>query len=120
VRKALRKIYGPVLANGQWRNRYKNEVYNLFKGMDVTRNIRLRRFQWVGYMLRVKDERAPTKALKGYISGRRPVWKPRGRWIDAVDRDAKRKLKCKNWSRTAEDRDDWRRKIKEAKVQSGL
>ena len=48
-------------------------------------------------MLRMKDERAPKKALKGYKEGRRPVGRPRGRWIDAVDKDAKNMLKCKNW-----------------------
>jgi hypothetical protein len=41
--------------------------------MELTRNIRLRRLQWVGHMLRMKDERAPKKALKRYVEGRRPV-----------------------------------------------
>jgi hypothetical protein len=52
------------------------------------------RLQWVGNMLRMKDERAPQKALKGYIEGRRTVGRPRGRWIDAVEKDAKRMFKC--------------------------
>jgi len=26
-RKVLRKIYGPVLVNGQWQNRYNHEIY---------------------------------------------------------------------------------------------
>ena len=30
-RKVLRKTYGPGLANGQWRNKYKNEIYHLYK-----------------------------------------------------------------------------------------
>ena len=62
--------------------------------MEHTKNITVRRLQWVGNMLRMKDERAPQKALKGYIEGRRPVGRPRGRWIDAVEKDAKRMLKC--------------------------
>jgi hypothetical protein len=33
--------------------------------MDLTRNIRLTRLQWVGHVLRMKDERAPKKAVKG-------------------------------------------------------
>ena len=71
-------------------------------------------------MLRMKDERAPKKALKGYKEGRRPVGRPRGRWIDAVDKDAKNMLKCKNWRRLAENRDAWRRRIEEAQAQVGL
>jgi hypothetical protein len=31
--------------------------------------------------------------------GRRPVGRPSQRWLDAVDRDAKRMLKCRNWRR---------------------
>jgi hypothetical protein len=53
----------------------------------------------------------PEKALKGYKEGRRPAGKPRGRWIHAVDRHAKRMLKCKNWEQSAEDRGVWRRRI---------
>jgi hypothetical protein len=47
----------------------------------------------------------PKKALKGYIEGTRPVGGPRGIWLDAVDRDAKRMLKCRNWRKLAKDRD---------------
>jgi hypothetical protein len=38
-RKVLRKIYGPGLAKGQWRKRYMNEIYNLYKEMELIRNI---------------------------------------------------------------------------------
>ena len=68
--------------------------------MELIRNVRLRRLQWVGCVLRMKDERVPKKALKGYVGGRRSG----GRWIDAVDKDAKSILKCKNWRRSAEGR----------------
>jgi hypothetical protein len=47
-RKVLRKISAAVLANGQWRNRYKQESYILFKEMELARNIRWRRLQRVG------------------------------------------------------------------------
>jgi hypothetical protein len=46
----------------------------------------------------MRDERAPTKAFQGHTKGRIPVGRPRKRWIKAVDKDAKRMLKFKNWS----------------------
>jgi hypothetical protein len=52
-----------------------------------------------------------SKALEGYTEGRRPVGRPRGRRIDAVEKDTKNVLKCKNW-RTSADVDVW---IEEAK-----
>jgi len=36
-RKVLRKIYGPVLVNGHWQNRYNHEIYSLHKEMELTR-----------------------------------------------------------------------------------
>ena len=88
-RKVVKKIYGRVLVNGQWQNRHNNEICNLDKDMEVTRNIRLRRLKWVGHVMRLKVERVPKEALEGYIEGRRPIGRPRGRWLNAVDRDAR-------------------------------
>ena len=45
---------------------------------------------------------------------------PRGRWLDVVDRDAKRMLKFRNWRRSAEGRGARRPRIEEAKDRVGL
>jgi len=51
----------------------------------------------------------------------KPVGRPRRRWLDAMDRDAERILKCRNWKRPVVDgRDAWRRKIEETRAQVGL
>jgi hypothetical protein len=65
LKQVLRKIFEPVMANGQWQKMYKNEMYNSYRKMERTRNIGRRRLQQVGHVLRMKDERAPKKALKG-------------------------------------------------------
>lgn len=41
--------------------------------MELRKNIRLRRLQWVGHVMGIKEERVPKKALKEYIEGRRDV-----------------------------------------------
>ena len=64
--------------------------------MELTKNIILRRLQLVGHVMRMKDERIFKKASKGYRGWRRPFGRPRRVWIDAVNRDAKILLKCKN------------------------
>jgi len=86
--------------------------------MELTRNIRYRRLQWVGHVKMKDDKRVPKKALEGYTERRRPVERHRGRWFDAVNRDAKRMLKCRNWRESAENRDTWRWRTEEAKAQS--
>jgi hypothetical protein len=72
--------------------------------MELTRNIRLRGVQWVGHVMRLKNERVLKKVLKEYIDGRIPAGRPIRRWLEAVGRDVKRTLKCGKW-RSAEDRD---------------
>jgi hypothetical protein len=84
--------------------------------MELTKNIRWRRFQQMGHVMRMEG-RVAKKALKGYIEGRRQVGRPRGKCLDDVDRDAKRMLECRNWRKSAEDRDAWRQRIEEAKDQ---
>jgi hypothetical protein len=59
--------------------------------------------------------------MNGAIVLRRtPVRRPKERWIDAVDMDDKKMLKCKNWRRLAKDRDVWRQSTEGAKAQVGL
>jgi hypothetical protein len=41
--------------------------------MLLTKNIRLRSLQWVGNVVRMKDERVPKKASEEYTKGRRPI-----------------------------------------------
>jgi len=52
--------------------------------------------------------------------GRRQVGRPRRRRLDAADRDGTRMLKCRNWRKSAEDRQTWRQRLGEAKAQVEL
>jgi hypothetical protein len=48
------------------------------------------------------------------------VGKPNTRWADVVQRDALQLLGIKGWMTRAENRDEWRRLMREAKAQKGL
>jgi len=50
----------------------------------------------------------------------RPVGRPRTRWADVVQRDALQLLGVRGWRRTAENRDEWRHALREAKARKGL
>ncbi|PSN35934.1 hypothetical protein C0J52_27300 [Blattella germanica] len=105
-RKILRRIYGPV----------QEELYRLYNNNDISTTIQLQRLQWAGHIIRMEESRIPKKILFSQIEGRRPVGKPRDRWIDAVTRDANTLLKKKRWKTIAKDRTKWRQMIKEAKA----
>jgi hypothetical protein len=55
------KMCRPIFVNGQWQNRYNCEIYNSYEEREQTRNIMLRRFQWVGHVIRMIDESVPKK-----------------------------------------------------------
>jgi len=60
------------------------------------------------------------KVLKGKFYTTRPVGRPRTRWADVVQRDASQLLGIGGWRRRAENRDEWRRLMREAKARKGL
>jgi hypothetical protein len=58
--------------------------------------------------------------MAGQMFGKRPVGKPKKRWMDAVKEDIYQILNWRNWDVKAQDRDEWRLRIKKAKVRFGL
>ena len=70
--------------------------------------------------MRMEEERIPKKFLNGKFYTTRPVEKPRVRWADVFQRNAVQLLGIRGWRRRAENRDEWRRLMREAKAQKGL
>jgi len=60
------------------------------------------------------------KFLNGNFYATRPVGRPRNRWADVVHRDALQLLGIRGWRRRAENRDEWRCLMSEAKARKGL
>jgi len=85
-------------------------------------DIKIRRLGWAGHIIRIQEERIPKKK-KGFerkLLNTRPVGRPRNRWADVVQRDALQLLGIRGWRRRGENRDEWRRLIREAKARKGL
>jgi hypothetical protein len=60
----LNLVNGNEIFTETLRNRHNDEISNLYKEMELTRNIRLRKLQWVGHVMRKKNETVAKKALK--------------------------------------------------------
>jgi len=82
-------------------------------------DIKIRRLGWAGHIIRMEEERIPKKVLNGNFHTKRPVGRSRSRWADVVQRDALRLLGIRGWRRRAENRDEWRRLMREAKARNG-
>jgi hypothetical protein len=74
-KKILRKIYGSKSEQGAWRLRSNLEIQNMYKSPDIVTEIKVRRLEWLGHVVRMED--SPTKP-----EGRRGVGRPRLRWMD--------------------------------------
>jgi len=68
----------------------------------------------------MEEEKIQKKVLNGNFYTTRSVGRPRTRWADVVQSDALQLLGISGWRRRAENRDEWRRLMKEAKVWKGL
>jgi len=119
-RKISRRIYGPAHERGCWRPRWNNELYSLYNEPNIVEDIKIRRLEWVGHIIRMEEERIPKKVLYGNFHTTRPVGRPRTRWADVVQRDALQLLWIRGWMRRAANRDEWRRLVREAKARKGL
>ena len=83
-------------------------------------DIKIRRLEWAGHIIRMEEERIPKKVLNGNIHTTRPLGRPRNRWADVVQRDALQLRGIRGWRRRAANRDEERRLVREDKDRKGL
>ena len=97
-----------------------SELYSLYNEPKIGEDIKIRRLGWAGHIIRMEEERIPKNVLNRNFYTTRPVGRPRTRWADVVQRDALQLLGIRGWRRRAEDGDECRRVMREAKAQKGL
>jgi hypothetical protein len=119
-RKILRRIYGPTHEGGCWRPRLNNELYSLYTEPNIVEDIKIRRLECAGHIIRMEEERITKKVLNGNFHTKRPVGRPRSRWADVVQRDTLQLLWIRGWRRRDANSDEWRRLVREAKARKGL
>jgi len=65
--------------------------------------------RWAGHVARVGEERRVYRFLLGKPKGRRPLGRPRRRWVDIIRMDLQ-EVGCgyMDWIVLTQDRDSWR------------
>ncbi|KAL1446132.1 hypothetical protein WDU94_005544 [Cyamophila willieti] len=110
--KVLRKIFGPICIDGNWRRRHNHEIRSMFKNPDIVGEIRSSRLRWIGHIMRKEEDTTSRQVLQNIPSGRRPRGRPRTRFWNQVMED----IQCMNISLDEiEDRHRWRQHVDEAK-----
>jgi hypothetical protein len=68
--------------------------------------IKSRRMRWSGHVARMSEKRNAYRILVGKPEGKRPLRRPRRRWVDNIEMDL-REIGCDgmDWIDMAQDRD---------------
>ena len=77
------------------------------------RVIKSRRMRWAGHVVRMGEERGgANRFLVGKPEGKRPLGRPRRRWVDNIRMDFQ-EVGCGyvDWIGLAQDRDGWRKLV---------
>jgi len=107
----LRRIFGTRRdeITGEWRRLRNEELNYLYCSPNFVRVIKSRRMRWAGHVARMGEETVGYRVLVGKPKGRRPLGRPRRRWVDNIRMDLQ-ELGCgyMDCIGLAQDRESWR------------
>jgi hypothetical protein len=80
--RVLRRIFGQKRNEviQAWRKLHNEELHNLNSWQTIVRMVNTRR-RWAGYGARIEERRNAYNILVGNSEGKRPLRKPRRRWV---------------------------------------
>ena len=87
---------------------HNEELNDFYPSPNIARVIKSRRMRWAGHVARMV-ERGVYRVLVGKSEGKRPLGRPRRRWVDYIRLDLQ-EVGCgyMDWIGLAQDRDSWR------------
>jgi hypothetical protein len=87
--RVLRRIFGPKRDGvmGGWKKLHNEELHNLYSSPSINRIIKSRWMRWEGHVARMGEKRKVYMLLVGKPEGKRPLRRPRRRWIDNIKMD---------------------------------
>ena len=82
---------------------------SMYFKFSICKQSRSRRTIWAGHVARMGDENGVYRVLVGKPEGRRPLGRPRRRWVDNIRMDLQDVVRgYMDWIGLAQDRDRWR------------
>jgi hypothetical protein len=109
--RVLRRIFGPKRdeVKGEWRKLHKKELRDLYSSLSIIRMIKSRRMRWAGHVARMGEKWNGYRLLVGKPEGKRPLGRPRRRWVDNIRMDlGEVRWGDVDWIGLSQDRNTWR------------
>jgi hypothetical protein len=87
--RVLRRIFGPKRdeVTGKWRKLHNEELNDLYSSSNIVRVIKSRRMKWAGHVALIGEGRNVYRFLVEKPEGKRPMRRPRLRWVDNIKMD---------------------------------
>jgi hypothetical protein len=107
----LRRIFVPKRngGTGGWRKLHNEALHRLYSSASIIRMIKSRRMTWAGHVARMGVKRNAYRLLVGKPEGKRPLGRPRRRWVDNIKMDLSEiGWDGVDWIDLAPDCDQWR------------
>jgi hypothetical protein len=110
--RVLRRIFRPKRYDevmGKWRKLHNEELRDLYSSPSIVRIIKSQRMRWAGHVARMGEKRNAYRLLVGKPEGKKPLGRPRSRWVDNIRIDlGEVGWGDVDWIGLAKDRNRWR------------
>jgi hypothetical protein len=109
--RVLRRTFGPKgdHVTGGWRRMHNEELHNLYSSASRIGMMASRRTRMAGHIARTLEKRNICRILVGKPERKRPLGRPRRRWVDNVNMNLREIWwGGLDWSDLAQDGDRWR------------
>lgn len=93
--------------DGMWRQGYNFVLYDIFKGENIVRLIKIARLKWIDYVKHINEQRTVKNLL----------WQ-KLRWLDNVEQGINT-LQIRKWWDVAKSRSEWKKSLHKPKALSG-
>jgi hypothetical protein len=104
-------VFGPKRdeVTGEWGKLHNEELRDLYSSPSIIRKTRSRRMRWAGHVAGMGEKRNAHRLLVGKPEGKRPLKRPRRRWVDNIRMDlGEVGWGDVDWFDLAQDRNRWK------------
>jgi hypothetical protein len=70
--KILRRIFGAIKVNENWRQRHNKELKQVFGDLDILSFVRISRLKWIGQVNKMENKRTVSQVFNNNPQGSRP------------------------------------------------
>jgi hypothetical protein len=109
--RVLRRIFGLKRdeVTGEWRKLHNKKLHDLYSSPSIIRIVTVMRMRWVWHVARMGEKRNVYRLLVGKPEERRPLGRPRRRWLDNIRMDpVEVGWGDVGWIGLAQNKDRWR------------